>query len=85
MSLEDLLNKLLFMAVCDDGQFMSTVSYCRRLTRPLDPVFISHFLLTYRRFASPRSVLLAMQKRMRSLDGPTGDPMFACYAQMRYI
>ncbi|KAI0335287.1 ras GEF [Cubamyces sp. BRFM 1775] len=66
MSLEDLLNKLLFMAVCDD-----------------DPIFISHFLLTYRRFASPRSVLLAMQKRMRSLDGPTGDPMFACYAQMR--
>ncbi|KAI0778171.1 ras GEF [Trametes elegans] len=66
MSLDDLLNKLLFMAVCDD-----------------DPVFISHFLLTYRRFASPRSVLLAMQKRMRSLDHPTGDPMFACYAQMR--
>ncbi|KAI0639385.1 ras GEF [Trametes polyzona] len=66
MSLEDLLNKLLFMAVCDD-----------------DPVFISHFLLTYRRFASPRAVLLSMQKRMRSLDHPTGDPMFACYAQMR--
>ncbi|KAL1951959.1 hypothetical protein VTO73DRAFT_1108 [Trametes versicolor] len=66
MSLEDLLNKLLFMAVCDD-----------------DPVFISHFLLTYRRFASPRTLLLSMQKRMRSLDHPTGDPMFACYAQMR--
>ncbi|KAI0825148.1 ras GEF [Trametes gibbosa] len=66
MSLEDLLNKLLFMAVCDD-----------------DPVFISHFLLTYRRFASPRALLLSMQKRMRSLDHPTGDPMFACYAQMR--
>ncbi|KAM5535450.1 hypothetical protein V8D89_010972 [Ganoderma adspersum] len=66
MGLEDLLNKLLFMAVCDD-----------------DPVFISHFLLTYRRFASPRTILLAMQKRMRALDHPTGDPMFACYAQMR--
>ncbi|TFK89976.1 ras GEF [Polyporus arcularius HHB13444] len=66
MSLDDLLNKLLFMAVCDD-----------------DPIFISHFLLTYRRFASPRTVLLAMQKRMRSLDHPSGDPMFACYAQMR--
>ncbi|RPD82566.1 ras GEF [Lentinus tigrinus ALCF2SS1-7] len=66
MSLDDLLNKLLFMAVCDD-----------------DPIFISHFLLTYRRFASPRAVLLAMQKRMRSLDHPSGDPMFACYAQMR--
>ncbi|KAI0757004.1 ras GEF [Daedaleopsis nitida] len=66
MSLDDLLNKLLFMAVCDD-----------------DPVFIQHFLLTYRRFATPRTVLLAMQKRMRALDHPTGDPMFACYAQMR--
>jgi len=48
-----------------------------------DPTFISHFLLTYRRFAIPRSILLAMQKRMRSLDQSTGDPMFACYAQMK--
>ncbi|KAG2744218.1 ras GEF [Suillus brevipes Sb2] len=48
-----------------------------------DPTFISHFLLTYRRFASPRSILLAMQKRMRQLDNSTGDPMFASYAQMR--
>lgn len=50
----------------------------------LDPAYITHFLLTYRRFASPRSVLLAMQKRMRQLDNPSGDPMFACFAQMRY-
>ncbi|KAF9044714.1 ras GEF [Hymenopellis radicata] len=48
-----------------------------------DPTYITHFLLTYRRFASPRSLLLAMQKRMRQLDNPSGDPMFACYAQMR--
>ncbi|KAJ3530908.1 hypothetical protein NMY22_g8378 [Coprinellus aureogranulatus] len=48
-----------------------------------DPAFVSHFLLTYRRFATPRSVLLAMQKRMRQLDSPCGDPMFACFAQMR--
>lgn len=66
MTLDELLDKLLFLSVSDD-----------------DPVFISHFLLTYRRFASPRSVLLAMQKRLRSLDQPSGDPMFACYAQMR--
>jgi hypothetical protein len=26
-----------------------------------------------------------MQKRMRQLDNPSGDPMFACYAQMRYV
>ncbi|KAI0094911.1 ras guanine nucleotide exchange factor domain-containing protein [Irpex rosettiformis] len=48
-----------------------------------DPTFISHFLLTYRRFAIPRSILLAMQKRMRSLDQANSDPMFACYAQMK--
>ncbi|KAH7883606.1 ras guanine nucleotide exchange factor domain-containing protein [Phlebopus sp. FC_14] len=48
-----------------------------------DPTFISHFLLTYRRFASPRSILLAMQKRTRQLDDSLGDPMFASFAQMR--
>ncbi|OCH96179.1 ras GEF [Obba rivulosa] len=66
MTLDELLNKLLFVAVSDG-----------------EPMFVSHFLLTYRRFASPRSILLAMQKRMRALDRPTGDPMFACFAQMR--
>ncbi|KAL1670370.1 ras guanine nucleotide exchange factor domain-containing protein [Schizophyllum commune] len=48
-----------------------------------DPVFVTHFLLTYRRFSTPRKLLLAMQKRMRDLDKPSGDPMFACFAQMR--
>ncbi|KAL0951160.1 hypothetical protein HGRIS_007892 [Hohenbuehelia grisea] len=65
-SLDDLLDKLIFLAVSGD-----------------DPAFITHFLLTYRRFATPRSVILAMQKRMRQLDNPSGDPMFACFAQMR--
>ncbi|GJE86098.1 ras GEF [Phanerochaete sordida] len=66
MTLDELLDKLLFVAVSDD-----------------DPTFISHFLLTYRRFAAPRSLLLSMQKRMRALEGQTSDPMFACYAQMK--
>ncbi|CAL1695877.1 unnamed protein product [Somion occarium] len=66
VTLDDLLDKLLFVAVSDD-----------------DPVFVNHFFLTYRRFATPRSILLAMQKRMRTLDQPTGDPMFACFAQMK--
>ncbi|KAK2461898.1 hypothetical protein APHAL10511_006361 [Amanita phalloides] len=66
MTAEELLDKLLFLAVSAD-----------------DPAFITHFLLTYRRFATPRTVLLAMQKRMRQLDSPSGDPMFACFAQMR--
>ncbi|KAF9015183.1 ras guanine nucleotide exchange factor domain-containing protein [Cyathus striatus] len=65
-TLDELLDKLLFLAVSGD-----------------DPTFITHFLLTYRRFTTPRSVLLAMQKRMRQLDNPSGDPMFACFAQMR--
>ncbi|EGO02465.1 hypothetical protein SERLA73DRAFT_165636 [Serpula lacrymans var. lacrymans S7.3] len=65
-TLEELLDKLLFLAVSGD-----------------DPTYISNFLLTYRRFATPRSVLLAMQKRMRHLDTSPGDPMLACYAQMR--
>ena len=41
-------------------------------------------MLTYRRFATPRSVLLTMQKKMRQLDQETADPMFACLAQMKY-
>ncbi|KAI0068347.1 ras GEF [Artomyces pyxidatus] len=65
-TLEELLDKLLFLAVSGD-----------------DWGYISHFLLTYRRFASPRSVVLAMQKRMRQLDQSSADPMFACFAQMR--
>lgn len=65
-TLEELLDKLLFLAVSGD-----------------DPTFISHFLLTYRRFAMPRSILLAMQKRMRQLDNSLGDPMLASFAQMR--
>ncbi|KAH9486912.1 Ras guanine nucleotide exchange factor P [Psilocybe cubensis] len=48
-----------------------------------EPNFITNFLLTFRRFTTPRTVLLAMQKRMRQLDNPSGDPMFACFAQMR--
>lgn len=48
-----------------------------------DPTFISQFLLTYRRFASPRSVLLAMQKRLRELDKSLGDSGFVGYAEMR--
>lgn len=65
-TLEELLDKLLFLAVSGD-----------------DPTFISHFLLTFRRFATPRSILLAMQKRMRQLDNSLGDPMLASFAQMR--
>lgn len=66
VTLEELLDKLLFLAVSGD-----------------DPTFISQFLLTYRRFASPRSVLLAMQKRLRELDKSLGDSGFVGYAEMR--
>lgn len=65
-TLEQLLDKLLFLAVSGD-----------------DPTFITHFLLTYRRFATPRGILLAMQKRMIQLSQTSADPMFASFAQMR--
>ncbi|KZT30401.1 ras GEF [Neolentinus lepideus HHB14362 ss-1] len=65
-TLEQLLDKLLFLAVSGD-----------------DPTFITHFLLTYRRFATPRSILLAMQKRMIQLTQSSADPIFAAFAQMR--
>ncbi|KAH8120383.1 ras GEF [Phellopilus nigrolimitatus] len=48
-----------------------------------DPSFIAHFFLTYRRFATPRSILLGMQKCMNELRKPTGDITLACFAQMR--
>lgn len=82
MTIDELLDKLLFLAVSADG----TPCHCdfgRFIQQCIDPAFITHFLLTYRRFATPRSVLLAMQKRLRQLDSPSGDPMFACFAQMR--
>ena len=82
--LDDLLDKLLFLAVSGDGAPASR-NICSSLINSTDPTFTVHFLLTYRRFATPRSVLLAMQKRMRQLDNPCGDPMFACFAQMRFV
>ncbi|KAL5495208.1 hypothetical protein ACEPAI_671 [Sanghuangporus weigelae] len=48
-----------------------------------DPSFISHFFLTYRRFATPRAILLGMQKRLNELRKPSSDMVLACFAQMR--
>lgn len=85
-TLDELLEKVLFLAVSGDGACMPCPRTPLVLTRTgtADPAFIAEFLLTYRRFMSPRSVVLAMQKRMRWLDQPSSDPMFACFAQMRY-
>lgn len=58
------------------------------MTNPVilvDATYVSNFMLTYRRFATPRSVLLTMQKKMRQLDKETADPMFACLAQMKCV
>ena len=83
--LAELLDKLLFLVVSGDGE-VALLNYTVRILKYIqDPTFITHFLLTYRRFATPRHVLLAMQKRMRQFDDPCGDPMFACFAQMRYV
>ncbi|KAF8591835.1 ras GEF [Ramaria rubella] len=48
-----------------------------------DPTFIKHFFLTYRKFATPRSVLLGMQKRVRQLNQEHADLLLGSYAQMR--
>ncbi|KAI5124751.1 hypothetical protein M0805_005385 [Coniferiporia weirii] len=65
-TIEELLDKLFFLAVSDD-----------------DPSFIGHFFLTYRRFTTPRRILLAMQKRMIELNQPCADSTLAAFAQMR--
>ena len=83
--LAELLDKFLFLVVSGDGEVVLLNRKFKRLKYIKDPTFITHFLLTYRRFATPRSVLLAMQKRMRQFDDPCGDPMFACFAQMRFV
>lgn len=82
---EELLDKVLFLAVSGDGgqDFICAVILLANIA--LDPIFMNHFLMTYRRFTTPRTVLLAMQKRMRQLDSPSEDPMFACFAQMRSV
>ncbi len=81
--LEELLDRLLFIAISEEGLSNSGVSKAPAHSYLADSSFIANFLLTYRRFSTPRSVLLAMQKRIRHLDNPSGDPMFACFAQMR--
>lgn len=81
--LEELLDRLLFIAISEEGLSSSCVSKAPAHSYIADSSFIANFLLTYRRFSTPRSVLLAMQKRIRQLDNPSGDPMFACFAQMR--
>ncbi|KIJ22487.1 hypothetical protein M422DRAFT_277069, partial [Sphaerobolus stellatus SS14] len=48
-----------------------------------DPTFIKHFFLTYRKFATPRSVLLGMQKRIRQLSHEHSELLLGSYAQMR--
>ena len=86
-TLDELLEKPLFLAVSGDGACLPcpTRPSAQLSIGAVDPAFIAEFLLTYRRFTSPRSVVLAMQKRMRWLDQPSSDPMFACFAQMRYV
>ncbi|KAH7104396.1 ras GEF [Auriculariales sp. MPI-PUGE-AT-0066] len=66
LTLDELLDKLLFFAVSGD-----------------DATFISHFFLAFRRFASPRAVLLGMQKRLRALAAAPADVLLAKFAQMK--
>jgi hypothetical protein len=81
---EELLDKLIFLAVHGDGTLTQSLSSNKRINYSIDPTFITHFLLMHHRFANPGTILLAMQKRIRQLDTLPGDPMIACFAQMRY-
>ena len=85
-TLDALLNKLLFVVISGDGM-MGCIFYrsCTHIHTLIDPNFISSFLLTYRRFCTPRSVLLAMQKKMRQLNESPDDLLFSSFAQMRYV
>jgi hypothetical protein len=84
-TLDEILDKLLFVSVSGDGGCPLSSALFHTVYRPTDPVFIQHFFLTFRRFASPRSVLLGMQKRMRQLSQETRDPLLAKFAQMRCV
>ncbi|EIN10509.1 hypothetical protein PUNSTDRAFT_132598 [Punctularia strigosozonata HHB-11173 SS5] len=49
-----------------------------------DAAYCRHFLLVYRRFACPRSILLGMQRRMRSFDADwMRNPPLAGFGQQR--
>ncbi|KAH7104723.1 hypothetical protein BKA62DRAFT_475964 [Auriculariales sp. MPI-PUGE-AT-0066] len=48
-----------------------------------DATFILHFFLAFQRFASPRAVLLGMQKRLRALAAAPADVLLAKFAQMK--
>ena len=66
------------------GVSRSCPSYCNSWQFFQDPTLIKYFFLIYRRFATPRSILLGMQKRVRQLNHEHADP-FLGYAQMRYL
>ncbi|KAG8949081.1 hypothetical protein FRC03_000446 [Tulasnella sp. 419] len=48
-----------------------------------DPDFVEQFLLIFRRFATSRSLLLGMQKRIRALSALDENLLMAKFAQMR--
>jgi hypothetical protein len=85
VSWDQLIDKLMFLAVSGDGIYicLKLASYLSFNLHSSDPAFISRFLLTYRRFATPRQILVSIQTRLRQLEESPGDPMLACYAQMR--
>jgi hypothetical protein len=51
----------------------------------IDPTPIDAFFATYRRFATPRAVLVAFKKRLIVLASETRDPTTARLAEMKYV
>ncbi|KAG8990568.1 hypothetical protein FRB90_001708, partial [Tulasnella sp. 427] len=81
---DELLDKLVFLSVTNDGKLSSqAITFTQTHALPVDEVYIEQFLLIYRRFATPRTLLLGLQRRMRELSPPAEDTLLAKYAQMR--
>ena len=81
----ELLETVFFVAISGDGEQPHESPSDPYLMSSLfqDSALVANFLLTYRRFATPRSILLGMQKRMNELSQPTPDLTLAYYAQLK--
>lgn len=51
----------------------SILAFLSLITSNVDPRFNADFMLTYRRFAAPRNVLLAIIRHLRSIEGEEKD------------
>ena len=84
---DEIITKLVYLAVTEEGLHLLAVTVYRyRLIEfGTDPTPIDAFFATYRRFATPRVVLVAFKKRLIILAQETRDPPTARLAEMKYV